>query len=839
MNFTASEGVAPTHRKAMNNDMRELCLKLIECESESAVHTLLESDPKMRNPQNWRPLDHRETNFNVTSNQASDGGKALTELMTNMVDAVLMKHALQRGIDPKGLEAPQTMYEAVDKLIKPLHGGKLVNLDPNDPWLRDFASKNLVIGVTGAKNKKEGLPCYTFVDNGEGQRPLEFERTFLSLSEGNKKSIPFVQGKYNMGSSGVLGYCGRLWYKLIVSRRFDGESPWGWTLMRRRPGGGMPVAEYFVLDDGSIPSFTADILHPFTKNDGNRYDGLHLRTGTVVKLYDYQVGSKFLSFKGAREALNENLVETILPFRLLDFRQKPDHKRGGDRAEGIDPRPFYGMEYLLLRAHKEEQPEDDVDEDEEEKKAAGEARISVGKIEDPEIGEISISAIKLKRVLPSWLKDTNNRVFHALNGQVQFKQTRGYLTTCGFPALKDRIVLIVDASNLSEEAHNDVWKGDREHIRNTIVGERYKELITAQIKDSKALKDLQSQVASEEMERAAKSERNDLFQKLVDADRNLAGLLTDRDPEIRMPASGGAKGGDDKGEGKFQGKYSPTYLRIDEKSKLIELPINRRRPVAGRTDAENGYLDRADNCGSVLLPNEVAARFTVGQQLHDGRLTLYFDPLEDQNKVGDKLTFKVGLQDPAMATTVEDELTIVIRDEEVAAPKSKSNPGPKPPNAGEGKDKDKKGEGANAPTHGLPKYRLLTKDGRNVGEQETQAWPDGLNEYDGGVITDLGDAGMLYMINYDNTYHLKYRQQQRGDIARDVVTEKYILGMRILMMGYEHAFRMLRETNGEGIAEYLDEFRRMAARGAASTVLALAEYLPKIVDTSSVNADVE
>jgi hypothetical protein len=54
----------------------------------------------------------------------------------------------------------------------------------------------------------------------------------------------------------------------------------------------------------------------------------------VIKLYDYQVGSKFLSFRGSREALNENLVETILPFRLLDFRQKPDPKRTGDRAEG-------------------------------------------------------------------------------------------------------------------------------------------------------------------------------------------------------------------------------------------------------------------------------------------------------------------------------------------------------------------------------------------------------------------------------------------------------------------------------------------------------------------------
>jgi hypothetical protein len=34
---------------------------------------------------------------------------------------------------------------------------------------------------------------------------------------------------------------------------------------------------------------------------------------------------------------------------------------------------------------------------------------------------------------------------------------------------------------------------------------------------------------------------------------------------------------------------------------------------------------------------------------------------------------------------------------------------------------------------------------------------------------------------------VKYRISARGDIARDVVTEKYILGMRILMLGYEHA----------------------------------------------------
>src|SRR3984957_20134197 len=198
---------------------RETCLTLLTAESEAAALKILEGTPEMANPKNWRPLDNRETNFNVTSNQASDGGKALTELMTNMVDAILMKYAYSKGIDPKGKNAPITMYEAVDTLIHNIQGGKLVNLYPKDPWLRDFASKNLVIGITGAKNKKEGLPCYTFVDNGEGQEGPNFPRPCLSLSEGNKRSIDFVQGKYNMGSSGVLGYCGRRWFKLIVSRR--------------------------------------------------------------------------------------------------------------------------------------------------------------------------------------------------------------------------------------------------------------------------------------------------------------------------------------------------------------------------------------------------------------------------------------------------------------------------------------------------------------------------------------------------------------------------------------------------------------------------------------------
>ncbi len=776
-----------------------ICLRLLSAESEGAVAEIIASTPEMRDAKNWRPLDGRETNFNITGNQASDGGKALTELMTNMVDAVLTKHALLKGINPKGKDAPQTMYEAVDVLIKKMRGGKLVNLGPSDPWLKDFAQKNLVIGITGAKSKSEGLPCYTFADNGEGQSPDDFAGTFLSLSAGNKKSIPFVQGKFNMGSSGVLRYCGRQWFKLIVSRRYDDKGEWGWTLLRRRPGNRdeMPIAEYFVMPGGKIARFAASELYPFQSADNKRYDRVHLQTGTIVKLYDYQVGARFLSFKGSRDALNENLVETILPFRLLDLRQKPDKKRGGDRALGVDPRPFYGMEFLLLNSHREEGLEDEED-------AAGQNKIFVGKLTDPHLGEVSISAIHLKRELPGWLKpaSTNNRVFHSVNGQVQFKQTRGYLSqNCGFPALKDRVVLIVDASGLEFAAHNEVWKGDREHISNTQDGERYLELVTKTIRESEALKELQAKVAAEELERASKAESNNLFQQLVNKDSTLAGLLSSRDPTIRLPSAGGASTGNESGAREFEGKYSPTFVRLEERfeKKGLEIPLNRTRPISARTDVENGYLQRTDNQGRVILDDAIRKNFSVREHLKDGRLALFLAPNDEVLEPGARFKFRIRLADQAMSAPVQsEEIDVHILEAEAPPPpppKPDKPPEPRVPKGGKGGKQ--KGEGEAAPTHGLPHCILLTKDGREVEGYAVEKWPEDFTDTDGGTIEELGDE-LVYKINYDNVYHLKYRLSQRGDVAREVVTEKYILGMRIMLLGYEHAFRSARKSTAAG-----------------------------------------
>ena len=87
-------------------DSKGVCFRILSAESEREVETIVESDPDLADASNWRPIDERDTNFNVVTNQASTGSKALTELCTNMVDAVLMKHAHVRGVGLTGQHRP-------------------------------------------------------------------------------------------------------------------------------------------------------------------------------------------------------------------------------------------------------------------------------------------------------------------------------------------------------------------------------------------------------------------------------------------------------------------------------------------------------------------------------------------------------------------------------------------------------------------------------------------------------------------------------------------------------------------------------------------------------------
>lgn len=100
---------------------------------------------------------------------------ALVEKVTNSMDAILMRKCIELGIDPKSKDAPRSMDEAVDKFF------------PKNNWdlatFRRKQSEDIEI-VADGPTRESAVIIY---DNGEGQRPKNFQNTFLSLVSGNKK----------------------------------------------------------------------------------------------------------------------------------------------------------------------------------------------------------------------------------------------------------------------------------------------------------------------------------------------------------------------------------------------------------------------------------------------------------------------------------------------------------------------------------------------------------------------------------------------------------------------------------------------------------------------------
>lgn len=795
----------------------ELCMALLRAESEAEVSNVLDEEAPQVGVISWRPLDNRETNFNVVTNQASTGAKALTELCTNMVDAILLRHTYDAGIEPTSVAAPQSVTEAVRELVGLRGAPRGVLAEVDDPaYLREYAESNLVIGVTGAAD-----PCFTFVDAGEGQHPDEFEHTFLSLSSGRKSKIPFVQGKYNMGSAGVLSFCGRRWYKLVVSRWFDGSAPWGWSLVRRRPSDGPPVAEYLKLD-GEIPRFERAELQPFVLGDGQPDDKVRRSFGTIVKLYSYVLG-RAANFRTIREALNENLISTVLPFRLMDYRARPDPSRGGRRAQGVDERTVSGMDFQLRRLDEE---------DDTESVELASDPLHIAEIKDPELGAVRVQAVPLPRKLPGWLTARRNRmrVYHAVNGQVQYKQGRDYISgRCRLPGLKDRVVILVDASDLTESAHNDVWKGDRETIRQTEVGGHYELQVTEAVRGSISLKELQDRIRNEETEQLAKQAQVDLFQSVVSSDPHIAQLLPGgavvRLPGLRRPGGGAAT---------YEGRYSPTFVdlvggRLRESG--VDLEVDGRRRIRFKTDATNDWMTRPDNRGSVrfVVQDGRDVGFGFNAELTEGSLAVTIRATQDQVSVGETIEAKISLADDSMLLAVTDAVTFHVV-ESRQRPKSGRGGGSRP----RGEDDE---EGT-SDERGLPTNRWITQDGRAIGDEETTPWADiddDFTDQDGGCARDLSTDEKLYYINYDNAHFQHFLAGERTDVEKRVLTEQYRLSMLILMMGFEDAYSRLPNSRGQvEWAEWIDPIRRLAAQGAATVVMSIAKTLPKLVTVDTV-----
>ena len=256
-------------------NMMQIFKELYSARTEDEIDKVINAHSEIFKQENWYPLGGNENNFGIIENQQSNPIAALIEKITNSIDAVLMRKCMEAGIDPKSKEAPKSMEEAKDKFFE---NHKTWDLSS----FRKRQSESIQIIADGPRINTS-LIIY---DDGEGQHPENLENTFLSLLRGNKNEIHFVQGKYNMGGSGAIVFCGKKRYQLIGSKRYDGTGKFGFTLIREHPLDKKEEKvkkntwyEYLKID-GEIPAFHT-----------NRQDlGLYNRkftTGTIIKLYSY------------------------------------------------------------------------------------------------------------------------------------------------------------------------------------------------------------------------------------------------------------------------------------------------------------------------------------------------------------------------------------------------------------------------------------------------------------------------------------------------------------------------------------------------------------------------
>jgi hypothetical protein len=665
--------------------------RLFEASSEAELAQLVaDSDKSYLASHNWLPLGGNDNNYGVIENQQSSPIAALIEKITNSIDAILMRKCLEQAIDPKSLQAPQSMDEAIKRFFKAEH----------PTWSNSAGRQKQAEDIQILADGPILTPSLTIYDNGEGQHPQDFERTFLSLLRGNKNEIHFVQGKYNMGGTGAIVFCGKHRYQLIGSRRFDGTGDFGFTLIRKHPLTEEEAKikkntwyEYLTID-GKIPSFPIDSLDLNLK-------GRKFTTGTIIKLYSYDLpsGSRSVISRDLNQSINEFLFEPALPIYTIDRPER--YPKDKNLA-----RELYGLKRRL-----EQEDSRYVEKhfsDNHSTATIGDFKVACyvfkSRIDEK-------SAKETKESIEREFFKNNMAVLFSQNGQVHGHYTSEFITRAlKMPLLKSHLLIHVDCTHMKGEFRSELFMASRDRLKDGDESRTLRKLV-ADILLKGQLKDIyKHRKDSLSMESGETKDLLKSLSKSLPLNSELLKLLKDTfklDEQKPEPGSSGksknskpgvdetkpqpdeSKDKDDAQPPHFDGKRFPSFFKLkgqgSETHPAAKIPLGGKRSVKFQTDAEDEYFDRSDDPGDLKLsllnfkPNDTTGGTEQGtpKELSDlldvtksspnkGNIRISFQPTE-QLKVDDMLEIQATLDGPGVE--FEERFWVKVVQEEPQKPK--------------------------------------------------------------------------------------------------------------------------------------------------------------------------
>lgn len=574
---------------------KKLCLELMRADSEQQVINILTVAGYWNDESAWRNYGDSPNPWGVIGNQQATPEGALVEKLTNAGDALLLLACRKEGIDPEGPLAPQSIAAAVGQFFREgkntEKAGRLADWSGED--LTRLAQR-ITISATG-NMPKDGNPSISIADDGEGQTPDMMPNTFLSLNKSNKDRVPFVQGRFNMGGTGVLRHGGERRLQLIVSRRAPDlvsgtgrDAEWGFTIVRRefaKSGESNSKFRYLApvnahSGTGGVLSFSSDAMPIFPKLGDPHPDayGRESSHGSLIKLYEYRLtGTKsnvVSSGGGLRQRLEMLLAGTGLPFRIFECRTGFRGHSGSfaNNIQGVLNR---------LNAERQKNVEEGFPITD---------TITVG-------GEdIRVDVYAFKKGGADSYKQSEG-VIYLLNGQVHAITQKTYFSnkSVGLSYLRDDLLVVVDLSHLSAAAREDMLMTSRDRLSKGGLATKVEDEVTDLLKHNQTLARLQ-----------ARRRQDDIANKLAD-DKPLENLLRDmlkRNPDLSRVLGLGSRLSNPfdtravDTTPKFEGKKVPTFFRFRGKPEghLLnrEAQLGKKVRVDFETDGVNEFFGEAD-----------------------------------------------------------------------------------------------------------------------------------------------------------------------------------------------------------------------------------------------------
>lgn len=826
----------------------QLCLALMRCETEDEVLSLLQVEGYWDNRDLWRPIDDNENNFSTIGNQQGEAIAALSEKIVNGIDARLINACCIAGVDPEGPDAPGTMRAAVARFFENRShpredDGQVASWTDAGKITRE--AELLTLAATGQmpKKGKQTFPSLSIADQGEGQTPDSFPRTFMSLGKSNKLRIRFVQGKFNMGGTGAFQFChGQNKLQLIVSRRNPAllsagstqrDQQWGFTVVRREAPTGQAKSSVFTYlapvgadscpRGGNVLAFSADTWPIFPRADSQGRDAYARQSeyGSLIKLYEYEwLGTRtniIIASDGLLRRVDTSLPELALPVRLYECREGYSGHAGS-----------FATNALGLVARLNNDKADNLE------------------LARPIDGTISLDG----RQIPVWIyafkpdkakayRNSRVGVICTVNGQshggfsIDFFRRK----TVNLPYLADSLLVIADCSAIDGQMREDLFMNSRDRLRDRPVARRLESQLEMHLKDESILRELQNQRRQQALTKQIGEDKPlaDVFTKLLRSNPSLSKLFLQG---LRLPSPFPPGGGQGKGSAAvFHGRRFPTFFRF--KGQQTGLPYSREAHIGSRvriafeTDADDDYFSRVEDAGALSVSRLVDGNYVdegswSHSALHEGAMRLIIAELPEDAEVGEKLEYRIEITDPGRVDAFVNDLRLLVLPEQAGGGGGGAG-GSSTRNEGRGKD-------GNGSTLAMPEIQPVHRD-------DWGKAPHNFNEESALAIIGSGEeidrqpTSYDFFVNVDNKYLKTAEKSSRtpAEILEKQFTYALVLvGMAMLHDANDHgtdkqpaqgsdATQLPEEPN-------IEETIRLTTRALAPVILPIIESIGGLAD---------